>query len=161
MNILVVEDDQLLAQQLIELLSNSGHQAVFVGDAEHGEKEAAETAYDVMIVDRMLPGRDGLTMISNLRNCGIKTPVLILSALGQVDDRVTGLRAGGDDYLAKPYAFSELLARIEILGRRNENTGSDTTMTVADLTLDRIGHFAERAGQKSRCSHASTACWNI
>ena len=105
-------------------------------------------AYDVMIVDRMLPKQDGLTMISNLRQAGVKTPVLILSALGQVDDRVTGLRAGGDDYLSKPYAFSELLARVEILGRRAENQSADTTMTVADLTLDRIGHSAERAGQK-------------
>jgi two-component system OmpR family response regulator len=148
MNILVVEDDQQLAQQLVESLTESGHQAVHAGDAERGEDEATETAYDVMIVDRMLPGRDGLSMISNLRGAGIKTPVLILSALGQVDDRVTGLRAGGDDYLAKPYAFSELLARIEILGRRHENVGTETTVKVADLTLDRIGHFAERAGQK-------------
>lgn len=148
MNILVVEDDQQLAQQLVASLADSGHEAVHVSDGERGETEATETAFDVMVVDRMLPGQDGLTMISNLRNSGIKTPVLILSALGQVDDRVTGLRAGGDDYLAKPYAFSELLARIEILGRRNEQASTDTVMNVGDLTLDRIGHFAERAGQK-------------
>ena len=148
MNILIVEDDQLLADQLAVSLKDSGHETVHVGDGEAGEEQASKMAYDVMIVDRMLPKQDGLTMISNLRQAGVKTPVLILSALGQVDDRVTGLRAGGDDYLSKPYAFSELLARVEILGRRVENQNADTTMTVADLTLDRIGHSAERAGQK-------------
>ena len=148
MNILIVEDDQQLADQLVESLKDNGHETVHVSDGEAGEQQASQMAYDVMIVDRMLPKQDGLTMISNLRQAGVKTPVLILSALGQVDDRVTGLRAGGDDYLSKPYAFSELLARVEILGRRAENQNADTTMTVADLTLDRIGHSAERAGQK-------------
>ena len=148
MNILIVEDDQQLADQLAASLKENGHETVHVSDGEAGEQQASQMAYDVMIVDRMLPKQDGLTMISNLRQAGVKTPVLILSALGQVDDWVTGLRAGGDDYLSKPYAFSELLARVEILGRRAENQSADTTMTVADLTLDRIGHSAERAGQK-------------
>lgn len=148
MNILIVEDDPLLAEQLSGSLRENGHEAVHIDDGLKGEAEARRTAYDVMIIDRMLPGQDGLTMISNLRDSGINAPVLILSALGQVDDRVTGLRAGGDDYLSKPYAFSELLARVEILGRRNEAQSSDTTLTVADLKLDRIGHAAERAGQK-------------
>lgn len=148
MNILIVEDDQQLADQLKDSLRDSGHEAVHVADGEAGEREASQMAYDVMVVDRMLPKQDGLTMISNLRDAGIKTPVLILSALGQVDDRVTGLRAGGDDYLSKPYAFSELLARVEILGRRAENHSAETTIKVADLVLDRIGHDAERAGQK-------------
>ena len=148
MNILIVEDDQQLAEQLVTSLRENGHETVHVADGLAGEKEAMQMAYDVMIVDRMLPEQDGLTMISNLRQSGVKTPVLILSALGQVDDRVTGLRAGGDDYLSKPYAFSELLARVEILGRRAETQTADTTVKVADLTLDRIGHSAERAGQK-------------
>jgi two-component system OmpR family response regulator len=148
MNILIVEDDQQLADQLVESLKDSGHETVHVGDGEAGEKQASQMAYDVMIVDRMLPKQDGLTMISNLRQAGVKTPVLILSALGQVDDRVTGLRAGGDDYLSKPYAYSELLARVEILGRRADNQNADTTVSIGDLTLDRIGHSAERAGQK-------------
>ena len=148
MNILIVEDDQQLAEQLVASLRENGHETVHVGDGLAGEIEAKQMAYDVMIVDRMLPEQDGLTMISNLRQSGVKTPVLILSALGQVDDRVTGLRAGGDDYLSKPYAFSELLARVEILGRRAETQTADTTVKVADLTLDRIGHSAERAGQK-------------
>lgn len=148
MNILIVEDDQQLADQLVESLKDSGHETVHVGDGEAGEIQASQMAYDVMIVDRMLPKQDGLTMISNLRQAGVKTPVLILSALGQVDDRVTGLRAGGDDYLSKPYAYSELLARVEILGRRADNQNADTTVSIGDLTLDRIGHSAERAGQK-------------
>ncbi len=148
MNILIVEDDQQLAEQLAASLHENGHETVHVSDGEAGEKQASQMAYDVMIVDRMLPKQDGLTMISNLRQAGMKTPVLILSALGQVDDRVTGLRAGGDDYLSKPYAFSELLARVEILGRRVESHSAHTTVTVADLSLDRIGHSAERAGQK-------------
>ncbi|MEE9314633.1 MAG: response regulator transcription factor [Rhizobiaceae bacterium] len=148
MNILLIEDDKELAEQLVTALANAGHETVHVSDGEAGDREARQTAYDVMVVDRMLPKLDGLTMLMNLRNAGIKTPALILSALAQVDDRVTGLRAGGDDYLSKPYAFSELLARLEILGRRNDHASSDTSVTVADLTLDRINHTAERAGQK-------------
>ncbi|MGI9365310.1 MAG: response regulator transcription factor [Rhizobiaceae bacterium] len=148
MNILIVEDDEQLASQLIASLTDSGHEVVHAADGESGEAEASGSAYDVMIVDRMLPKQDGLTLISNLRSRGVNTPVLILSALGQVDDRVTGLRAGGDDYLSKPYAFSELLARVEILAKRNETNATDTTLKVDDLVLDRIGHFAQRGGQK-------------
>ena len=147
MNILIVEDDLELAEQLISSLNEAGHEVTHAADGEAGEKAAIGSAFDVMVVDRMLPKRDGLTMLTELRNAGIKTPALILSALGQVDDRVTGLRAGGDDYLAKPYAFSELLARLEILGRRNENVPAGTSLSIADLVLDRIEHSAERAGQ--------------
>ena len=148
MNILIVEDDHELSDQLSTALIESGHQTVLAMDGEAGEEQAKSIAFDVMIVDRMMPKQDGLTMLSNLRSIGVKTPALILSALGQVDDRVTGLRAGGDDYLAKPYAFSELLARVEILGRRNDAGSTDTSLTIGDLTLDRINHVAERAGQK-------------
>ena len=108
---------------------------------------AAEGGYDVLVVDRMLPKRDGLSIIEDLRGRGDDTPVLILSALGQVDDRVTGLRAGGDDYLAKPYAFSELLARVEALGRRRKPGEAETVYRVGDLELDRLGHTVTRGGQ--------------
>jgi two-component system OmpR family response regulator len=103
--------------------------------------------YDVLVVDRMLPERDGLSVVSGLREKGNGVPVLILSALGQVDDRVTGLRAGGDDYLAKPYAFSELLARIEVLGRRRGGKDVETHYKVGDLELDRLSHEVKRGGK--------------
>jgi two-component system OmpR family response regulator len=108
---------------------------------------AADGIYDVLVVDRMLPKRDGLSLIEELRARGDHTPALILSALGQVDDRVAGLRAGGDDYLAKPYAFSELLARVEALARRRKPEAADTVYKVGDLELDRLGHTVSRAGQ--------------
>lgn len=148
MNILLIEDDLDLAEQLQENLVNEGHTVTVCHDGELGEATARETAFDVMVVDRMLPKRDGLTVLANLRSAGNNTPALILSALGQVDDRVTGLRAGGDDYLSKPYALSELLARLEILGRRNDRGNSDTSLTIRDLTLDRINHVAHRGGER-------------
>ncbi len=148
MNILLVEDDDALADHLVSSLQESGHEASRAGDGEAGLLRAREMAFDVLIVDRMLPRLDGLSMISQLRSEGIQTPALILSALDQVDDRVTGLRAGGDDYLPKPYAYLELLARIEVLARRNENAGADTKLMVADLVLDRISHQAQRGGEK-------------
>lgn len=148
MNILIVEDDLTQAAQLMRSLIEAGHEATHAEDGQHGERLAQNNVFDALIVDRMLPKQDGLTMIANLREAGNNTPALILSALGQVDDRVTGLRAGGDDYLAKPYAFQELLARIEILGKRSETASGGTTLKTADLTLDRISHSAERAGEK-------------
>ena len=148
MHILIVEDDKDLAAQLESSLSDQGHEVAVARDGEEGLMKARDYVFDAMVVDRMMPRLDGLTMLSQLRESGNKTPALILSALGQVDDRVEGLRAGGDDYLAKPYAFSELLARLEILGRRNEPSHADTILEVADLKLDRIKHEAERAGEK-------------
>ncbi|MEL6504173.1 MAG: response regulator transcription factor [Pseudomonadota bacterium] len=146
MRILLVEDDELLASQLGEALKSSGHELDWCADGEAGLAAARTAQHDVMVVDRMLPKLDGLAMLSQLREESINTPALILSALGQVDDRVTGLRAGGDDYLAKPYAFSELLARLEVLARRSDNAAPQTSIQVGDLTLDRIGHNARRAG---------------
>lgn len=108
----------------------------------------SENTYDVIVIDRMLPRRDGLSVISELRRKAIHTPVLILSALGQVDDRVTGLRAGGDDYLPKPYAFSELLARVEVLGRRKGTPDQDVVYRVGDLELDRLSHEVRRGGKE-------------
>jgi len=118
MRVLVVEDDRETALFLQRSLKENGHVADIAGDGELGLALAREGGWDVMIVDRMLPKRDGLSIIRTIRNEGIATPALILSALSDVDERVKGLRAGGDDYLAKPYAFSELLARVEGLGRR-------------------------------------------
>ena len=119
MKILVIEDDRDSAQYLEKALGESGHSVDIAADGETGFSLADTGTYDVLVVDRMLPRRDGLSVVAALRAKGHATPVLILSALGEVDDRVTGLRAGGDDYLTKPYAFSELLARIEVLQRRN------------------------------------------
>lgn len=147
MKVLVIEDDREASRYLEKALNESGHSADVAGDGETGFALAENGNYDVLIVDRMLPKRDGLSVITALRAKGIETPVLILSALGQVDDRVTGLRAGGDDYLTKPYAFSELLARIEVLQRRKNPKEVETVYRVGDLELDRLSHIAKRAGQ--------------
>ncbi len=147
MRILIIEDDREAASYLIKALRESGHVPDHAADGETGLHMALTQAYDVLVVDRMLPQRDGLSVISALREKGNATPILILSALGQVDDRVTGLRAGGDDYLTKPYAFSELLARIEILGRRRGTKDVETVYRVGDLELDRLSHEVRRAGK--------------
>src|SRR5205085_5042648 len=115
---------------------------------DSGAGMAADGAYDVLVVDRMLPKRDGLSIVEQLRGRGDQTPVLILSALGQVDDRVTGLRSGGDDYLPKPYAFAELLARVEALGRRKGAPEQDVVYRVGDLELDRLAHEVRRGGKE-------------
>ncbi len=118
MKLLIVEDDREAAAYLVKAFREAGHVADHAADGLDGYAMAREGDYDVLIIDRMLPKLDGLSLIHGLREQKVDTPVLILSALGQVDDRVKGLRAGGDDYLAKPYAFSELLARVEVLARR-------------------------------------------
>ncbi len=147
MRILLIEDDREAASYLTRGLREAGHVADHAVDGEEGLHLAREGGYDVLIVDRMLPRRDGLSVIEALRSAGDTTPVLILSALGQVDDRVTGLRAGGDDYLAKPYAFTELLARIEALARRHRPGDVETVYRVGDLELDRLAHTVMRAGR--------------
>ena len=146
MRVLVIEDDQETASFLGRALKESGHVAEYAGDGQTGLDLARANAYDVLIVDRMLPKRDGLAVIGALRAEEIRTPALILSALGEVDDRVKGLRAGGDDYLTKPYAFSELLARIEALARRKSPEEGSTRLVVGDLVLDRLSHKVTRAG---------------
>ena len=148
MKVLIVEDDREASAYLARALKEAGHVPDEAADGEVGLEMARSASYDVLIVDRMLPKRDGLSMIRELRSEGDDTPVLILSALGQVDDRVKGLRSGGDDYLTKPYAFSELLARVEILARRKKPDEAETTLTVADLTLDRLSREVARAGKK-------------
>ena len=148
MRLLIVEDDRDSADYLVNAFREAGHVADRAADGEEGLTLAENGNYDVLIVDRMLPKRDGLSMIGVLRERGLTTPVLILSALGQVDDRVKGLRAGGDDYLPKPYSFAELLARIEALSRRRGGRSEETTYRVADLELDRLSHRVTRAGQE-------------
>ncbi|MDF1779032.1 MAG: response regulator transcription factor [Rhizobiaceae bacterium] len=148
MKILVIEDDLEAAAYLIKAFNEAGIVTDHASDGDVGFYLATENTYDVMVIDRMLPKRDGLSIVSELRKKSIETPILILSALGQVDDRVTGLRAGGDDYLPKPYSFSELLARVEVLGRRKGMRDNETVYKVADLELDRLAHEVHRAGQK-------------
>lgn len=148
MKILVIEDDLDAAAYLVKAFREAGIVADHASDGEAGLFMGLENAYDAMVIDRMLPRRDGLSVIAELRRKGVHTPVLILSALGQVDDRVTGLRAGGDDYLPKPYAFSELLARVEVLGRRKGAPEQDMAYRVGDLELDRLSHTVKRGGKE-------------
>jgi two-component system OmpR family response regulator len=147
MKVLIVEDDGETAAYLKKGLSEAGHNADHAGDGRQGLAMGREGQYDALIVDRMLPEMDGLAMIQQLRKDRVATPVLILSALGQVTDRVKGLKAGGDDYLTKPYAFSELLARIEALARRTSPEEGSTRLVVGDLVLDRLSHKVTRAGE--------------
>jgi two-component system OmpR family response regulator len=147
MRILLIEDDRETAAYLSRALREAGHVADHAADGDTGAAMAAEGGYDVLVVDRMLPKRDGLSIVGELRTRGDHTPALFLSALGQVDDRVAGLRAGGDDYLAKPYAFSELLARVEVLGRRSAPKEAETVYRVADLELDRLARKVHRGGE--------------
>jgi two-component system OmpR family response regulator len=144
MRLLIIEDDRDAADYLVKAFREVGHVADQAPDGEEGLGLALEGQYDVLIVDRMLPKLDGLTVIGTLRAKGIETPALILSALGAVDDRVKGLRAGGDDYLPKPYSFSELLARIEVLARRRGGRGEETVYRVGNLELDRLSHSVKR-----------------
>jgi two-component system, OmpR family, response regulator len=149
MKLLVIEDDSEAAAYLVKAFREQGIVADHAADGLDGFARASEGDYDVLIVDRMLPKMDGLSLISSLRAQNKETPALILSALGQVDDRVKGLRAGGDDYLPKPYAFSELLARVEVLARRKGGAGAqETVYRVADMELDRLSHKVTRAGKE-------------
>jgi two-component system, OmpR family, response regulator len=147
MRILVIEDDRDAASWLAKGLQESGHVVDVAYDGEDGLGVALEKSHDVLIVDRMLPKLDGLSIIKKVRAEGIRTPVLILSALSDVDERVRGLRAGGDDYLAKPYSFSELLARIEGLGRRGQEEPLETKLRAADLEIDLLTRSVTRAGK--------------
>jgi len=150
MQILLIEDDREAAETLARGLAESHHQVTRAADGETGLRAALRGGQDVLIVDRMLPRRDGLSLIRTLRARGLATPALVLSALGEVDDRIEGLRAGGDDYLVKPYAFGELLARLEALTRRGGETLSPTLLRVDDLQLDLVTHRVQRAGREIR-----------
>ncbi|MGO4173600.1 winged helix-turn-helix domain-containing protein [Bosea sp. TAF32] len=149
MRLLIVEDDAEAAAYLTKAFREVGHVADHAADGLQGYAMAEGGGYDVLVVDRMLPRLDGLSLIRSLREQKDETPALILSALAQVDDRVKGLRAGGDDYLPKPYAFSELLARVEVLARRRGAPASEpTSYRVGELVLDRLAHRVTREGQE-------------
>jgi two-component system, OmpR family, response regulator len=145
--ILVIEDDRETAGQLVDSLATSGYQVDLAVDGDDGLRRARCADYAVMTIDRMLPGIDGIAIIRRLRDEGIVTPALIVSALGEIDDRVRGLRAGGDDYLVKPFAFAELLARVEALARRSDTVVKETVLRVGDLELDLVSRIASRAGR--------------
>ncbi len=147
MRVLVIEDDADTAAYIRKGLKEEGHVVDHAQDGKDGLFMALGQSYDVTIVDRMLPGLDGLSIIQTLRTSGNTTPMLILSALGEVDDRVQGLRAGGDDYLVKPFAFSELLARLEALVRRADTEAAETSLRVGDLELDLLTRVVKRTGQ--------------
>ncbi len=147
MQILVVEDDSEMAQFLEQGLSQAGHETTVLQDGDSGYQAAVDNDYDVLILDRMLPRQGGLSILKKLREQEDHTPVLILSALGEVDHRVEGLQMGADDYLAKPFSFVELTARIDALYRRDNKPEESPTLEVADLTLDLIRHRAFRSGK--------------
>ena len=145
--ILVIEDDAETAKQIVDFLTTRGYEADLAVNGDEGLRLGESAEYAVIVIDRMLPVVDGLAIIRRLRETGNVTPALIVSALGEVDDRVRGLRAGGDDYLVKPFAFAELLARIEALARRSGIVVKETVLRVGDLELDLMARTANRAGR--------------
>ena len=148
MHILLIEDDAEVAAFIDKGLSDAGYTVDQANDGTTGLGLATTEDYDVMIIDRMLPGMDGLRIVKSVRAADIRTPILILSALGEVDDRVEGLKAGADDYLTKPFAFSELDARLEVLQRRSSaSLNMDTCLTVGELELEQLSRTVSRAGQ--------------
>lgn len=148
MKVLVIEDDSDAAAFVRGVLSEAGHFVDVCGDGDSGLKQARVGDYDALVVDRMLPGLDGLGLVKGYRDAGGRAPALFLSALGEVDHRVEGLQAGGDDYLTKPYAPSELVARVEALGRRATGDIPTTKLTVGGLEMDLLGRTVHRDGQK-------------
>ncbi len=147
MQVLIVEDDADTAAQLLQRLADDGHRVEHVVDGPQGLSRAEAGPFDVLIVDRMLPGLDGLSLVRKLRETGNNVPVLFLSALGQVDERISGLDAGGDDYLTKPFAYAELVARLEAIVRRRGAPAVATLLKVADLELDRLSRQVRRGGR--------------
>jgi two-component system, OmpR family, response regulator len=145
--ILVVEDDPETAGQLVESLTSSGYEVDLAASGNEALSRGAACDYAVITIDRMLPDIDGITVMRQLRDDGVCAPVLIVSALGEVDDRVRGLRAGGDDYLVKPFSFVELLARVEALGRRSDTIVKETILRVGDLAIDLVSRTATRRGK--------------
>src|ERR1700712_2270976 len=148
MRILLVEDDPETAEYLEEGLRGENHELQVVADGRSGLLRAAGEVWDLLIIDRMLPGLDGLALVRTLRASGITTPVLFLTTMGGIDDRVTGLNAGGDDYLVKPFAFAELAARVAALGRRFAKPRKETVLRVDDLERDLLARTVKRGGRK-------------
>lgn len=148
MKLLLVEDNERVAQFVRKGLNEEGHTVDYAGNGRDGLFLAATGRYDALILDRLLPdGVEGLRVVESLRRTGNTTPILILSALAEIDDRIKGLRAGGDDYLTKPFAFGELLARVEALVRRSERAEIRTSYTVGDLRIDLLSHKVTRGGR--------------
>ena len=148
MRILVVEDDSKIASFVVNGLKQNGYAVDWARDGEAGLDQATTIAYDAAVLDLMLPRMDGLQVLAELRKKKLLTPVLILSAKASVDDRIKGLQAGGDDYLTKPFVFSELLARVQALVRRATHVAEPSSLSYADLTLDLLTHAVQRGGQK-------------
>jgi two-component system OmpR family response regulator len=148
MHLLLIEDDSEAARYLAKGLRESGYAVDIAVDGRDGLFQATERQHDLIIADRQLPHLDGLSIVQMLRKQGNKVPVLILSALGSVDERIEGLRAGGDDYLTKPFAFGELLARIEALLRRGQGAAATTRLKVSDLDIDLLGRTVTRGGKR-------------
>ena len=146
MRILIIEDDLEAAEAMKRGLSEAGYDCLHAPDGVDGLTAAQKGGFDVLIVDRMMPRMDGVTVVETLRREGDATPVLFLSALGEIQDRVTGLKAGGDDYLVKPYAFPELMARVEALSRRRETGAVATTLKVGELEMNLIARTVHRSG---------------
>jgi two-component system OmpR family response regulator len=144
LRLLIVEDDQEASATMCRGLGEAGHDCVTAPDGLAGLRAAEKGGFDVLVVDRMMPRMDGVTMVEELRREGDNTPVLFLSALGEIEDRVAGLKAGGDDYLVKPYALAELVARVEALARRRETGGVQTQLRVGDLEMDLIARTVHR-----------------
>lgn len=147
MRILLMEDDRKTVDYVAKGLTEAGHVCDVLHDGRDALFAATQNAYDVIVADRMVPGLDGLSMVRSARAAGVRTPVIFLTAIGGVDDRVEGLEAGGDDYLVKPFAFSELLARIQALARRPPTLQQKTVLRVADLEMDLVSRQVRRAGQ--------------
>ena len=148
MRILIIEDDVEASAAMAKGLEEAGHETVRADDGLAGLTAARDGRFDVLVIDRMMPRMDGVTVVETLRREGDGTPVLFLSALGEVGDRVDGLKAGADDYLVKPYAFAELIARVEALSRRRETGSVSTVLKVGELEMDLIGRTVHRAGQE-------------
>jgi two-component system OmpR family response regulator len=148
MKLLIVEDNERVSRFLMKGLSEAGHTADHADNGRDGMFLAASERYDAIVMDRMLPGGiDGIAIIETLRRTGNKVPILILSALSEVDERIQGLKSGGDDYLVKPFAFGELLARLDALMRRSQESHTETTLTLDDLSMDLLSHKVTRAGK--------------
>ena len=148
MRILIIEDDTEASQAMCRGLGEAGHECVTAPDGVEGVEQARKGEFDVLVVDRMMPRMDGVTVVETLRREGDQTPVLFLSALGEIEDRVAGLKAGGDDYLVKPYALAELVARVDALARRRETGSVNTVLRVGDLEMDLIARTVHRAGKE-------------
>jgi two-component system OmpR family response regulator len=147
MRVLLIEDDPEAADYVAQGLRDEGHELQIAPDGRSGLFQASGDDWDLLIIDRMLPGLDGLALTRTLRAADIHTPVLFLTALGGIDDRVTGLNAGGDDYLVKPFALAELIARVAALGRRPQRAAPNTVLRVADLEVDLLARSVRRAGE--------------